>query len=88
MENSKLASEPFAVGKQVVIIGAGNTAQRRNITLGDSTALLAVVTSGLKAGETVVADGVQRVKPGAPVKPVPYTPPNYGNTNGAGGTGE
>ena len=26
VENSKLASEPFAVGKQVVIIGAGNTA--------------------------------------------------------------
>ena len=75
-------------GDYVFVLGAGNTAQRRNITLGDSTALLAVVASGLKAGETVVADGVQRVKPGAPVKPVPYTPPNYGDTNGAGGTGE
>ncbi len=75
-------------GYYVFVLGAGNTAQRRNITLGDSTALLAVVTSGLTAGETVVADGVQRVRPGAPVKPVPYTPPSYGDANAAGGSGQ
>ncbi|WP_419758349.1 efflux RND transporter periplasmic adaptor subunit [Acidisoma sp.] len=74
-------------GYYVFVLGPGNTAQRRNITLGDSTALLAVVATGLKAGETVVADGVQRVKPGAPVKPTPFTPPDYsapGSTDGSG----
>jgi membrane fusion protein (multidrug efflux system) len=75
-------------GYYVFVLGAGNAAQRRNITLGDSTALLAVVATGLKAGETVVADGVQRVKPGAPVKPVPYTPPNYGDANATDGSGQ
>jgi multidrug efflux system membrane fusion protein len=30
---------------------------------------LRVITSGLKAGERVVVDGLQRVRPGAPVAP-------------------
>jgi membrane fusion protein (multidrug efflux system) len=75
-------------GYYIFVLGPGNTAQRRNITLGDSTALLAVVASGLKAGETVIADGVQRVRPRAPVKPVPYTPPNYGDATTADGSGQ
>ena len=29
-----------------------------------------VVTSGLKAGDLVVVDGLQRVRPGAPVQPI------------------
>ena len=75
-------------GDYVFVLGPGNTAQRRNITMGDSTALLAVAASGLAAGETVIADGVQRVKPGAPVKPMPYTPPNFGDANTTDGSGE
>ena len=75
-------------GYYVFIVGDGNKAERRNVTLGDSTALLAVIASGLKAGDTVIADGVQRVKPGAPVKPVPYTPPNYGDASGSGEPGQ
>jgi membrane fusion protein (multidrug efflux system) len=74
-------------GDYVFVLGAGNTAQRRNITLGDSTALLAVVASGLKAGDTVVADGLQRVKPGAAVKPEPFTPPSYGDAGATDGSG-
>ena len=68
-------------GYYVFVVGADNKAERRNITLGDSTALLAVVASGIKEGETVVADGVQRVRPGAAVKPVAFTPPNYGDAS-------
>ena len=30
-----------------------------------------LITAGLTAGERVVVDGVQKVKPGAPVKAVP-----------------
>jgi membrane fusion protein (multidrug efflux system) len=75
-------------GYYVFVLGPGNTAQRRNITLGDSTALLAVVASGLSAGDTVIADGVQRVRPGAPVKPVPFTAPSYGDASGTGAAGQ
>jgi membrane fusion protein (multidrug efflux system) len=75
-------------GYYVFIVGDGNKAERRNIVLGDSTALLAVVTSGLKAGDTVIADGVQRARPGAPVKPVPYTPPDSGDGTGSPAAGQ
>jgi membrane fusion protein, multidrug efflux system len=74
-------------GYYVFTVGAGNKAERRNVTLGDSTALLAVIASGVTPGELVIADGVQRVRPGAPVKTAPYTPPSFGeasSTNSAG----
>lgn len=58
-------------GNYVWVIGAENKAERRPITLGQSTPLLAVVTKGLSVGETVVVDGVQRVRPGAVVNPAP-----------------
>ncbi len=75
-------------GYYVFVVGDGNKAERRNIVLGDSTALLAVVTSGLKEGDTVIADGVQRARPGAPVKPVPYTPPDSGDGTGSPAAGQ
>ena len=31
-----------------------------------------IVTGGLKAGEQVVVDGFQKIRPKAPVKPVPW----------------
>jgi membrane fusion protein, multidrug efflux system len=74
-------------GYYVFILGAGNKAERRNITLGDSTALLAVIASGITPGETVIADGVQRVRPGAPVKPVPYSPPSFGEASSTSSAG-
>ena len=33
-----------------------------------------IVTSGLKPGERVVVEGLQKIKPGATVKPVPFVP--------------
>jgi membrane fusion protein (multidrug efflux system) len=75
-------------GYYVFVVGDGNKAERRNITLGDSTALLAVIASGIHAGDTVVADGVQRVKPGAAVKPEPFTPPKVDDAGGSGASGQ
>ena len=61
-------------GNYVWVIGADNKAERRSIQLGQSSAQLAVVVSGLSLGESVVVDGMQRVRPGAVVNPTP-TPP-------------
>ena len=61
-------------GNYVYVIGADNKAEQRRITLGQSTPELAVVASGLKEGEMVVLDGIQRVRPGAPVTPGPAGP--------------
>lgn len=61
-------------GSYVWVIGGGNKAEQRRIQLGQSTPETAVVTSGLKEGETVVVDGVQRVRPGMVVNPGPAAP--------------
>ena len=58
-------------GSYVWVIGDGNKAEQRRIQLGQSTPDTAVVSTGLKAGETVVVDGVQRVRPGIVVAPGP-----------------
>ncbi len=58
-------------GSYVFVVGAGNKAEQRRITLGQSTPASASVTSGLKAGETVIVDGLQSVRPGAQVAPAP-----------------
>ncbi|MBY0339253.1 MAG: efflux RND transporter periplasmic adaptor subunit, partial [Acetobacteraceae bacterium] len=63
-------------GFYVFVVGANNTAERRNIRLGRSTADSATVEQGLEQGDRVITEGVQRVRPGAPVNAVPAgTPP-------------
>ena len=61
-------------GNYVYVVAAGNKAEQRRVTLGQSTAETAVILAGLKEGETVVADGIQRVRPGAVVNPAPIAP--------------
>lgn len=58
-------------GNYVWVVGDGNKAEQRRVTLGQSTAGQAVIANGLKEGETVVVDGVQRVRPNAVVNPAP-----------------
>ena len=58
-------------GSYVWVVGDGNKVEQRRIQLGQSTADTAVVSAGLKEGETVVVDGVQRVRPGVVVNPAP-----------------
>lgn len=61
-------------GDYVWVVGADNKAERRTVKLGQSTPAVAAVVDGLKAGDLVVAEGVQRVKAGATVAPSPATP--------------
>ena len=58
-------------GDYVYVVDAQNHAEQRRIKLGQSTATTAVVMSGLKEGEMVVVDGIQRVRPGIAVAPGP-----------------
>jgi membrane fusion protein (multidrug efflux system) len=54
-----------------LVVNAEKKVERRNLvtdrTVGDSW----LVTEGLKAGDQVIVDGVQKVRPGALVNPVP-----------------
>ncbi len=56
--------------KLLFVIGEGNVAQPREVQLGTLIDGMRVITHGLKAGELVVVDGLQRVRPGAPVTPL------------------
>ena len=62
-------------GDYVYVVDAQNKAQQRRIQLGQSTPSTAVVTSGLKEGELVITEGLQRVRPGEAVSPGPASPP-------------
>ena len=58
-------------GEYVYVLGADNKAEQRRIKLGQSTATVASVTSGLSDGEKVIVEGLQKVRPGQPVAPGP-----------------
>lgn len=62
-------------GNYVFVVGEGNKAERRNVTLGSSTAEQAVIEQGLQGGESVISEGLQRVRPGQPVNPAPASAP-------------
>ena len=62
-------------GDYVYVVDAQNKAEQRRIQLGQSTPSTAVVTDGLKEGELVISDGLQRVRPGEAVLPGPASPP-------------
>ena len=61
-------------GDYVFVLGTDNKAEQRRITLGQSTSTVAAVTNGLSAGEKVIVEGLQRVRPGQPVSPGPASP--------------
>ena len=52
----------------VLVVGADGKAMYREVKLGSATEGLRIVREGLKAGEVIVVNGLQRVKPGMPVK--------------------
>lgn len=53
--------------RYVFVIGPDKTAQFREVQLGALVGGMRIVSGGLKAGELVVVNGLQRVRPGAPV---------------------
>ena len=55
--------------KYVLVVDADNKAAYREVTLGASVDGLRIVTNGLKSGERIVVNGLQRVRPGAVVAP-------------------
>jgi membrane fusion protein (multidrug efflux system) len=62
-------------GDYVYTVDAQNKVAQTRIKLGQSTPMTAAVVSGLTDGETVVMDGIQRVRPGIQVVPGPASPP-------------
>jgi membrane fusion protein (multidrug efflux system) len=73
-------------GDSVMVVGADGKVSPRPIKVGGEQNGQWVVLEGLKAGELVMVDGFQKLRPGATVKPVPWrpgSPPAMGATAAA-----
>ncbi len=60
-------------GYLVAVVGDDNKIALRPVKAGQKFGSMWIVEDGLKPGELVVADGVQKVKDGMQVNPKPYT---------------
>jgi membrane fusion protein (multidrug efflux system) len=75
-----------AQGDSVMVVAADGNVSPRPVKLGGEQNGQWVVFEGLKAGEMVMVDGFQKLRPGAAVKPVPWragSPPAMGATASA-----
>ncbi len=63
-------------GYQVAVVDSANTVSIRKVKLGDRSGSMWIVAEGLKAGERVVAEGVQQARPGVQVSPKPFVEGN------------
>ena len=55
--------------KYVLVVGSDNKVSQRTIKVSDRYEDSYIVTEGLKAGERVVTEGVQKIRPGMVVNP-------------------
>ena len=55
--------------KTVLVVGPDNLVAMRTISPGVSVGDLLIVVDGLKLGERVIVDGIQKARPGSPVNP-------------------
>ena len=60
---------------QVVVVDQDNKAHIRPVKMGDRIGSMWEVTEGLKPGERVVVEGIQKTREGAPVAPKDWTQP-------------
>lgn len=63
-----------ATGQSVLTVGADNKVVPVPVKTGAMAGGDFIITDGLKGGEQVIVNGLQKVRPGATVKPVHWTP--------------
>ena len=75
-------------GHLVAVIGADNKVSIRPIKVGPKVDTMWIVNEGLKAGDRIVAEGVQKVREGMEVRATPFQsePPNKEEPNTASNT--
>lgn len=70
----QIAVTDFQGRDLVAVVGPDKKVTIQSVTLGQQVGPLCVVTGKLKAGQQVVAEGVQKVRDGMEVNPRPYNP--------------
>jgi membrane fusion protein, multidrug efflux system len=66
--------------QSVLTLGADNTVQTRSVVTGERVDQRWVIEQGLKPGDSVILEGLQKARTGARVTPRPYTV--FASTNG------
>ena len=61
--------------KTVLVVDSENKASVRTITVGDRSDKYLIVLGGLTAGERVIVEGMQKVRPGSEVNPTSISAP-------------
>jgi membrane fusion protein (multidrug efflux system) len=59
-------------GYQVAVVGGDDKVSIRTVTVGDRVGTQWIIAEGLNPGERIVAEGIQKVRAGAQVKPKPF----------------
>ena len=60
-------------GYQVAVVGGDKKVAIRTVKIGDAFGSERIVTEGLNPGERVIAEGIQKVRPGMQVNPRPFS---------------
>ena len=58
----------------IAVVGEGNKVEIRPVKPGERVGSEWVISEGLKAGESIIVEGTQKVRPGAVVTPKPFDP--------------
>jgi membrane fusion protein (multidrug efflux system) len=64
---------------QALVVDPQNRVQLRMLTIDRAIGNKWLVTSGLAKGDRIIIEGIQKVRPGAPVKVVPFEADSYKN---------
>jgi membrane fusion protein (multidrug efflux system) len=72
---------------EVFVVGPGNKAVVRQVTAEHTRGSDWIVTAGLRNGDRVITQGLGKVRPDQPVKPVPESAPQRPGAGGKGGGG-
>ncbi|MFN8608921.1 MAG: efflux RND transporter periplasmic adaptor subunit [Vulcanimicrobiota bacterium] len=59
---------------QVAVVGEDNKVSLQPVKVGERVGKEWIITEGLQPGQKVVVEGTQKVAPGKPVRPTPYSP--------------
>ena len=59
------------LGKYVYVVGEGNKADMRLVSLGPTDGALVAITKGVSENDKVISGNLQKIGPGAPVQPLP-----------------
>ena len=74
-----------ADGSQSLMLVKDNKIEQLPVTTGGAIKNDWLITSGLKAGDVVVVEGFQKIRPGAPVQASPWNKDKAGGAPAAGG---